>query len=78
MIPIRHPEIMRVGMKACRRRFRLQPFAHRNQKAIAHETDYFGVRTKLALVKHQKLRGIPGTGYFGPAARAYINSLIVK
>jgi len=39
-----------------------------------HETSFFGLLTKVALVKFQKSHGIPATGYFGPITRAYIAS----
>jgi murein L,D-transpeptidase YcbB/YkuD len=37
-------------------------------------TKIFGNLTYYALVEYQKSVGIIGTGYFGPATRAYINS----
>jgi hypothetical protein len=39
-----------------------------------NEINYFGVRTKLALIKFQKAHNIlPATGYFGPITRKVIN-----
>lgn len=45
-----------------------------------NETNYFGNRTREALIKYQTAHAknlgiIKGTGYFGPATRAFINSL---
>jgi peptidoglycan hydrolase-like protein with peptidoglycan-binding domain len=40
-----------------------------------HETEYFGVATRVALINFQKAGGItPASGYFGPLTRAYIAS----
>jgi peptidoglycan hydrolase-like protein with peptidoglycan-binding domain len=39
-----------------------------------NETTKFGAKTWAALVKFQKSVGIPGTGYFGPVTRAYVNA----
>jgi peptidoglycan hydrolase-like protein with peptidoglycan-binding domain len=38
-----------------------------------NETTRFGMKTWAALVKFQKSVGIPGTGYFGPIMRAWVN-----
>lgn len=38
------------------------------------ETDYFGQLTKNALVRYQKEKNIPGTGFFGPLTRASVNA----
>jgi hypothetical protein len=34
---------------------------------------YFGSQTRLALIRFQNDHGIPGTGYFGPLTRGWIN-----
>jgi phosphodiesterase/alkaline phosphatase D-like protein len=39
-----------------------------------NESTHFGPATKAALVRLQKSIGLPATGYFGPATRAYIQS----
>jgi hypothetical protein len=38
-----------------------------------HETIFFGVLTKQALMKFQKAHNLPITGFFGPMTRAVIN-----
>ena len=41
--------------------------------SLGYETPHFGVKTQASLAEFQKSVGIPGTGYFGPATRAYVN-----
>ncbi|MEA2715524.1 MAG: trimeric autotransporter adhesin, partial [Candidatus Parcubacteria bacterium] len=36
------------------------------------ETTLFGRKTKAALIRFQRDRGIPGSGFFGPVTRAYV------
>jgi len=38
-----------------------------------NETTYFGSLTKSALMKFQKSKGIPNTGFFGPMTRGEVN-----
>ncbi len=40
--------------------------------APGHETTYFGRKTYRALVRYQKSKGLPATGWFGPMTRASI------
>ena len=39
------------------------------------ETEYFGSKTKSALIKFQKKHNIPATGFFGTITRGIVNSL---
>ena len=64
---------------------RLQVFLNTHQCIVStsgngspgNETDYFGEKTRLALVKFQKLNGIqPAVGYFGSITRAKVNSIL--
>lgn len=41
-----------------------------------HETTYFGLKTKLALIKFQNAHNIPATGYFGSVTRAIVNNIL--
>jgi hypothetical protein len=42
--------------------------------SLGHETVFFGLLTRAALIKFQKAHGItPYIGYFGPITRAYVN-----
>lgn len=45
--------------------------------SVDHETNYFGSRTAIALIKFQEKSGVvqKGTGYFGSLTRAKINTL---
>ena len=40
-----------------------------------HETTYFGLVTRAAVIKFQRAHGVPGTGYFGPLSRKAASSL---
>ena len=43
--------------------------------SIGNETDFFGLRTKEALIKFQKANNIkPAVGYFGPITRDLVNT----
>jgi Big-like domain-containing protein/fibronectin type III domain protein/putative peptidoglycan binding protein len=60
---------------------KLQQFLNANNDTVTdsgpgskgHETTYFGIKTKQALIKYQKDHNISGTGFFGPVTRAYAN-----
>ena len=41
--------------------------------SLGHETNYFGQKTKQALIKFQKAHNLPATGFFGPLTRALVN-----
>lgn len=40
------------------------------------ETNLFGQKTRLALVRFQVAFGLPGTGYFGPLSRSIMNRIL--
>lgn len=59
--------------------YRLQKFLNANGFNITkngEETNFFGSKTKEALIKFQKNNSIPPTGYFGPLTRDVVNKLI--
>jgi peptidoglycan hydrolase-like protein with peptidoglycan-binding domain len=44
--------------------------------SVGNETDYFGEKTRSALIKFQQAHAItPAVGYFGPVTRAKISDL---
>jgi peptidoglycan hydrolase-like protein with peptidoglycan-binding domain len=47
--------------------------------SIGNETDYFGMKTREALIQFQKQNNItPAIGYFGPLTRAVISKLLTN
>lgn len=41
--------------------------------SLGRETNQFGPATKAALVRFQRAKGVPATGFFGPKTRAKVN-----
>jgi peptidoglycan hydrolase-like protein with peptidoglycan-binding domain len=47
-----------------------------NITRMGEETNYFGAKTRKALIKFQKANSISPTGYFGPLTRDLVNKMI--
>jgi peptidoglycan hydrolase-like protein with peptidoglycan-binding domain len=52
------------------------PLATNGPGAPGQETSKFGALTLKALLKFQKAKGLPATGYFGPLTRAAIANIL--
>lgn len=50
------------------------PVAVSGVGSLGRETNYFGLATKAALIKLQKVNALTGDGVLGPKTRAYINN----